>query len=160
MPQVDTSSSTASPRDQRRSLPWRRHRMTDSHSGLSSAPQSSGRGGAGNIHTHPAPNERACTSDTPDKNRHRKPHPSPSPRKVTSYGRGGAGNVRTRHVVDTGIKSSPLPEATQLERDYLRARKAWGAYQPQSSGRGGAGNIILPGPIVHVVQILVSVTKL
>lgn len=70
--------------DQRRSLPWRRHRMTDSHSGLSSAPQSSGRGGAGNIHTHPAPNERACTSDTPDKNRHRKPHPSPSPRKASA----------------------------------------------------------------------------
>lgn len=50
-----------------------------------------------------------------------------------SFGRGGAGNIRARHVVDTGSKSSPLPDITKLENDYLLAHKAWRAHQPVGS---------------------------
>jgi hypothetical protein len=71
-------------------------------------------------------------------------------------------------------------DLTPLETQYLLARGAWRAYEPvssysivsvllntdsgrapsqRSSARGGAGNVVTPGPIAEDVQVLVSVTK-
>jgi hypothetical protein len=50
-----------------------------------------------------------------------------------SFGRGGSGNIRARPVVETGSKSSPLPDITKLEDYYLLAHKAWRAHQPVGS---------------------------
>ncbi|KAI0286940.1 hypothetical protein BGY98DRAFT_942826 [Russula aff. rugulosa BPL654] len=134
----------------------------------------SGRGGAGNIHTTITPRERtsSSTSDSIDNSSlmsfrklrlaslprtgNTKPR-SKSLHKAASFGRGGAGNCRERKEADS--KSPPLPDITHLEQQYLRARDAWRPHQPQSSGRGGAGNISLPRPIARAVQIFVSVTK-
>jgi len=118
----------------------------------------SGRGGSGDILSTPASSECAHISDV--KTRNRKPSSSSGPRKVRTFGRGGSGNVCARHN-NSGNKSSPLPDAAQLEYDYLLAHKASRAYQPQSTGRGGAGNIkTLPRPIGKALQILVTITKL
>jgi len=139
--------------------------------------RSSGRGGAGNIHTTITP-ERSTSSSASDnfdyssfltlrkprflsrpRTGNTKPRSKSCPPKAASFGRGGAGNRRERQAADTSKKSSPLPDITQLEQQYLLARDAWRPHEPQSSGRGGAGNISLPRPVARAVQIFVSVTK-
>jgi len=143
--------------------------------------KTSGRGGAGNIHTTVTPNKGSSgsSSDSLDTSSflsfrsfrkprflslphtgNTKPRSKSRPHKAASFGRGGAGNRRTQQAADTSNKSSPLPDITQLERQYLLARQAWRPHQSQSSGRGGAGNITsLPNPVARAVQVLVSVTR-
>lgn len=142
----------------------------------------SGRGGAGNVHTTITPNVHTSSSASDSTSTdyssssssssrtprflslphtgNTKPRSKSCPRtKATSFGRGGAGNRRERRAANTSNRSSTLPDITRLDQQYLLARDAWRPHQPQSSGRGGAGNIRLPRPVARAVEIFVSVTK-
>ncbi|KAI0271382.1 hypothetical protein BC834DRAFT_439621 [Gloeopeniophorella convolvens] len=108
--------------------------------------QSSGRGGAGNIHTSSPSRDPARPSDGPDDfsvTRGREPRNLYNPDKTVSTGRGGAGNIRSPSR-DVGSNAIAEEKQAEYEKSLVRNSEAARAAAPRSSGRGGAGNIARP----------------
>ncbi|KAJ7633656.1 hypothetical protein DFH06DRAFT_689987 [Mycena polygramma] len=106
--------------------------------------QSSGRGGAGNIHATANPN--AAASGPPEvpqefpwpRGRERAPvvRATPVSPVVRSTGRGGSGNFSQPPPTD--------PSYSLRDREILRAHAEADRAAVRSSGRGGIGNIVTP----------------
>jgi len=105
---------------------------------------STGRGGLGNIRQGSA--SRTRPEGGPDDfsvSRGREPAPASNgtPTKVYSTGRGGAGNIRSPSR-DPGSPTAALPvPIEESEKEIIRNHMVASQDVPQSTGRGGLGNI-------------------
>ncbi|KAG5635463.1 hypothetical protein H0H81_011158 [Sphagnurus paluster] len=101
--------------------------------------QSSGRGGAGNIHRASASKSVSPDAAATTPTRGREPVPaalkSPTPTQIFSTGRGGAGNIRSP-------SREPVSASAAVAEETVPARGR--EHHPFSTGRGGAGNIRSP----------------
>ncbi|KAJ7358405.1 hypothetical protein DFH08DRAFT_1075491 [Mycena albidolilacea] len=100
--------------------------------------QSSGRGGAGNIHSTPAASNGEVQDFPWPRGRERAPVTRAAPTQVVrSTGRGGSGNFS---------QSPPAadPSYSLRDREILRAHAEADKTAFRSSGRGGIGNIVHP----------------
>ncbi|KII83971.1 hypothetical protein PLICRDRAFT_433652 [Plicaturopsis crispa FD-325 SS-3] len=110
--------------------------------------QSSGRGGAGNIHASTSPQESDAT--VPNRGREAQPSAnaitiSDSPPRIVSTGRGGTGNIRrpSREAQEARLGSLPTvpsSDVAEFERRVLE-RNEEAKSAAHSTGRGGVGNI-------------------